>query len=205
MANATAIRDEVIRNGIALTPWQTGTMYPCQWAQDKDVDPRRGFEKARMVAELPVEQIHASWPFPDGENLPERVPSAVLLPHKPPAPPITVIDFDDVRDPETGAVTEEVLALVNELGGHTEVSSSGEGLHVFVRAGLPDDVATFSAGLQDRGRLEVYDHSRFVATTWMHVERRPLDEVPIAGAAVDALLDTYSTDTHRAGARAGAD
>lgn len=126
---------------------------------------------------------------------------AVLLPHDPPTPPITVIDFDDVRNPVTGTVTDEVMALVEQLGGYTEVSFFGQGLHVFVRAGLPENVSTFSAGLRHRGRVEMYDRSRFVATTWEHVEGTPLDEVPVAGSAVEEVIDAYTTFTRQTASR----
>jgi hypothetical protein len=95
------------RSKIALAPWQEGTMYPCEWAAAKDIDPRRSFGKARMVAELPVDTIHDTWPFPDEDDLPERVKPAVLLPHDPPTPPVSFVDLDDVRNPETGAVPKK--------------------------------------------------------------------------------------------------
>lgn len=83
----TDLRDEHVwvvwdcEQKLALAPWQAGTMYPCEWAEEKDVDPRWPFEKAQMVAELPIDQIHNAWPFPEGDALPSKIKPAVLLPH----------------------------------------------------------------------------------------------------------------------------
>lgn len=174
-----------------LAPWQTGTMYPCEWAASKDVDPRRPYEKARMVSELPVKQIHDAWPFPDASDLPEQVHPAVLLPHEPPDPPVVFIDLDDVRDPATGEVPGEVHGMLDALGGYAEISRSGRGLHAFVRGRLPETVGRVAAPLRTHGRLEMYDRARFAGGTWQHVAGTPLDAVPHAQAVIDALVAAY--------------
>ena len=181
------------RSKLALAPWQEGTMYPCEWAASKDVDPRQAFEKARMVADLPLKEIHHAWPFPDGDDLPDRVYPAVLLPHDPPNPPLTFVDFDDVRDPETGIVTTEVSGLVDSLGGYAELSRSGTGLHVYVRGKLPAGVNAFTAPLEERGSIEIYDHSRFTGGTWRHVENTPRDAVPNAESVIDGIVTQYGS------------
>jgi len=179
------------RSKVALAPWQADTMYPCEWAASKDVNPRRGFQKAKMVAELPLREIHRAWPFPDGEDLPEAVHPAVLLPHDPPDPPLSFVDFDDVRDPETGEVSDEVATLVDALDGYTEVSQSGTGLHVYVRGRLPEGTGAFATSLSQRGALEIYDHSRFTGGTWRHVAGTPLDKVPEATDVLEAIVFQY--------------
>jgi hypothetical protein len=161
------------RSKVALAPWQEGTMYPCEWAASKDVDPRRSFGKAQMVAELPMDTIHDSWPFPDGDDLPERMRPAVLLPHDPPTPPVTFVDLDDVRDPETGAVPSEAASIVEALGGYAELSASGTGVHVYVRGRLPEGLGAFMAPLANRGTIESYDHSRFTGGSWQHIQDTP--------------------------------
>jgi hypothetical protein len=176
---------------LALAPWQEGTMYPCEWAASKNVDPRRSFEKARMVADLPLQEIHHAWPFPDGDDLPDRVYPAVLLPHDPPNPPLTFVDFDDVRDPETGMITTEVSELVDSLGGYAELSRSGTGLHVYVRGKLPTGVNTLAAPLEQRGSIEIYDHSRFTGGTWRHVDGTPRDTVPTAESVIESIVTRY--------------
>ena len=177
---------------IARAPWVDGNMYPVEWAEDSGTDPRHSFEKAKMVADLPVERIDESWPFPADGDLPETVAPAILLEHDPGDNPITLVDFDDVRDPESGRISQEAFDLYQELAGYAEISRSGTGLHVFVRGGLPDSLSTFSAPLEDVGHVEVYDHSRFVATTFDHVLGSPLDEVREAGDALAGLVERYS-------------
>lgn len=181
------------RSKVALAPWQEGTMYPCEWAASKDIDPRRSFEKARMVAELPVETIHEAWPFPDANDLPERVRPAVLLPHNPPTPPVTFVDLDDVRDPDTGAVPEETATIVDALDGYAELSASGTGVHIYVRGQLPNGVGAFMAPLADRGTIEIYDHSRFTGGTWRHVHGTP-NTVPDAQEVITNIVAQYDTD-----------
>lgn len=176
---------------LALAPWQEGTMYPCEWAASKNVNPRRSFEKARMVADLPLQEIHRAWPFPNGDDLPDRVYPAVLLPHDPPNPPLTFVDFDDVRYPETEIVTTEVSELVDSLGGYAELSRSGTGLHVYVRGKLPTGVNAFTAPLEQRGSIEIYDHSRFTGGTWRHVEGTPRDTVPNAESVIENIVTQY--------------
>lgn len=187
------------RKKIALAPWQTGTMYPCRWAEDSEYDPRRAFETAEMVAEMPVEQIHESWPFPDND-LPETVEPAVLLPHDPPDPPILFIDFDNVRDPQSGQVTREVASLLNQLEAFAEISRSGKGIHTYCRGRLPETASPFTAPLGDRGRVEIYECSRFTGGTWRHLDGTPLDEIPHTQPAIAEIIETYGAEvTPRSG------
>ena len=52
---------------------------------------------------------------------------------------ITFIDLDDVRDPNTGAIEPWAIRMVNVFDSWTEISVSGEGLHIFVHGRLPGD------------------------------------------------------------------
>lgn len=183
------------REKIALAPWQTDTMYPCEWAAHKNIDPRRPFEKAQMVCELSVEQIHEIWPFPDPDNLPETVKPAVLLPHERTDVPFVFVDFDDVRDPATGETTVEVCNWLKRLGGYAEISRSGTGVHVYVKAELPEELNSFAAALDGPGQVEVYDGARFTGGTWNHIGGTSKDELPHAQPEIEALLNRYNTHT----------
>jgi hypothetical protein len=178
------------RSNRVLAPWTQDTMYPCPWNSEA-ADPRRRFEKAAMVAELSVEQIHRAWPFPDTDDLPDTVLPAVLLPNEPDESPLTVIDFDDVRNPDSGVVSGEVAALLEALDGYAEISQSHTGIHVFVHGGLPTGVTAFQAPLFKQGRIEIYDQSRFIATTWQHVDGTPIDQAPNATPQLRRIVDTY--------------
>ncbi len=75
---------------------------------------------------------------------------------------ISIIDIDGCFDPAVppslDALTPDARALVERLGSFTEVSPSGTGLHVIVRARLP------GPGRRRNG-IEIYDRSRFFCLT----------------------------------------
>lgn len=144
-----------------------------------------------MVAELPVEELHRQWPFPDGDDLPEQVRPGVLLPHDPTDSELTVIDIDGVRSPDTGRVDGIVIELLDRLDSYAEISTSGTGIHVYVRVTLPESDSPSSAPLPYGGRVELYDQSRFVASTWRHLEGTPQDQLARAEKLVARLASTY--------------
>jgi primase-polymerase (primpol)-like protein len=51
--------------------------------------------------------------------------------YAPPAP-----DLDHCRDLKTGAIVPGAQRIVDELDSYTEVSPSGDGLHIWIRARL---------------------------------------------------------------------
>ena len=169
-----------VENKSPLAPWNHGHMYRATWREgmvdDPDVDvderPERPYRDAKMMADVGPNELHQAHPFPQGD-IPDEVRPTILLPHDPDEPRLMQVDFDDVRDPETGEVTEEAWEIVDELDSYTEVSSSGTGLHVFVFASLPGRLEKFLADLDVRGGIEMYDHGRFVGATWDHVEETP--------------------------------
>jgi hypothetical protein len=133
-----------------MAPWATGHCYPASWGHDADERPETSFSKAKMVADLPPETVHDSWPFPangDGPDIPESLYPTIILPHDPPDPPLMLVDLDDVRDPETGELSPAAARIVDDLDAYTEVSQSGTGLHLFVRAMLPGNHGKFIESL----------------------------------------------------------
>jgi hypothetical protein len=122
---------------------------------------------------------------------------APLLLHDPLDPPLMQVDFDDVRDPETGVVSDEVAALVDRLDGFCEISQSGTGLHVFVRASLPGSLGKFIQSLADIGDIELYDHGRCVGATWEHVTGTST-AVPERDSVVNEIISEYETPDQRA-------
>jgi len=75
-----------------------------------------------------------------------------------------LIDLDHVI--VNGELTPEAQADVAKLDSFTEISSGGDGLHVWVRATLPE------AGRKRAGR-EMYMAKRFVVMTGRHLEGTP--------------------------------
>jgi putative DNA primase/helicase len=68
------------------------------------------------------------------------------------------IDLDKCRDPETGEIAPWALEIVEKMDSFTELSPSGEGLHIFVRGELPGD------GMNTK-EIEMYDCKRYFTVT----------------------------------------
>jgi len=173
-----------------LAPWSRGDLYPVRWGSDAPERPETDWETAYKHWKH-REQYSA----PEGIEPVEVLPAPLLL-HEPLDPPLMQVDFDDVRDPETGDVTEEVADIVDRLDGFCEISQSGEGLHVFVRAQLPGGLGKFIAPLADDGDIELYDHGRAVGATWDHVAGTPSD-VPHVQEEIEQIIQQYESSGQR--------
>ena len=86
-------------------------------------------------------------------------------------PPFVGIDLDHCRDPETGVIRAEAMAIIDELDSYTEVSPSGEGVHILVKGEL-------SAGRRRTTGVELYDRDRYFTVTGNHVAGTPLTIEP---------------------------
>ena len=81
---------------------------------------------------------------------------------------VTVVDLDHCRDKVTGQIQPAALIVAAKINSYTEISQSGEGLHIFVRATLP------ASGRVNHSRgVEMYDSGRFVAYTGDRLEFLP--------------------------------
>jgi hypothetical protein len=100
------------------------------------------------------------------------------------ADPYTGIDFDNCLDLTTRRITDpEVAREVAELASYTEVSTSGTGLKVIVRATKPGPRCVNRAA-----GIEVYSHSRLFALTGaVFGGYRAIRGGPEVQAAVDAI------------------
>jgi hypothetical protein len=87
----------------------------------------------------------------------------------------TGVDFDNCRDPQTGAFRPVAKAWIEHLATYAEVSPSGTGAHAIARATLPgkgnkqplpDDVIV---------KVEMYDWGRFFTYTGQRLENHPLE------------------------------
>lgn len=173
-----------------LAPWLRGDLYPVKWGSDAPERPETDWQTA-----------HQHWKHRDTYSAPSGMDKNSVLPaplllHDPLDPPLMQVDFDDVREPSTGKVSQEVADIVDRLGGFCEVSQSGEGLHVFVRAELPGGLGKFIADLYDIGEIELYDHGRAVGATWDHVDGTPTD-VPEAQETVEEIVQEYEDQSQR--------
>jgi hypothetical protein len=76
------------------------------------------------------------------------------------------VDLDKCLDPETGEIEPWAWAIIKELDSYTELSPSGTGVHVLVRATLPE-------GRNRKGRFEAYDRRRYFTVTGEHLAGTP--------------------------------
>jgi putative DNA primase/helicase len=80
--------------------------------------------------------------------------------------PYAGIDIDKCRNAETGDLEPWARKIVDALDSYTEVSPSGTGLHIFVKATLP--------GPNNRkGPLEMYESGRYFTLTGEHLDGTP--------------------------------
>ena len=163
--------------------------------------------------------------LPD-DALSEALELGIILPvDRPPREErIVVIDWDNVRDPETDKVHSIAREYIERYGGYVEISTSGEGLHQFVFGGLRhrdkfiapiDDKLLLGAETcvcdgqhdsdndecdEDFPQVEIYDGGRHVAMTGDTYERGTEDVVE-GQNCIDALVSEYAAAEVDAGHR----
>ncbi len=92
------------------------------------------------------------------------------------------IDWDNVRDPETGEIDPEVLQEIRSLGSYAEISQSGTGVHVICKGTKP--------GLSCRsGCREMYSKDRFFMMTGNHLAGTPSTVNAAPREAIKAIYD----------------
>src|SRR5918994_4432419 len=76
------------------------------------------------------------------------------------------VDLDGCLDPLTEEIEPWAWTIIEELDSYTEISPSGKGVHILVRAALPE-------GRNRKGRFEAYDRSRYFTVTANHLAGTP--------------------------------
>lgn len=107
---------------------------------------------------------------------------------------IVGIDLDNVIDPETGYIVPEAENIVTDLDSYTEISQSGKGVHVLVKADL--ELTENRAKLRDCNTLsekkpgiEVYNKGRYLIVTGdRYGENKGIEE---RNAITKATVDYY--------------
>jgi len=183
-------------------PWKRDDCYPCKWKSDLDDDerPETDFEEAHRYAEINDLEA-AGFVFPDSDPK-KTLHTGIILPtDRPPrSRRLTLIDWDDVRDPETGEIHPTCAEYLRRSDCYAEVSQSGAGIHQFVIGGLRDrgklveeiDNEPF-AGNDDPPAVEVYDGGRHVAMTGQHVEGTG-DNVVEGQGLIDSLVTRFTEE-----------
>ncbi|QLC35762.1 hypothetical protein EFA46_016010 (plasmid) [Halarchaeum sp. CBA1220] len=97
-----------------------------------------------------------------------------------PEPEHALVDFDNVRDPETGEHHPIIDRILDDAGTYAQVSTSGTGYHFIGQARLPDGVKVVDKEIStykgfDDSHVEIYDNGRYIAFTGNHVDGTPED------------------------------
>jgi hypothetical protein len=200
------ILDEVGRKR-PVAPWKDGHAYPTEWRGDlpDEEKPHTDFDTAKRWVDFDLADTGLALP-PDAQS--DELDLGILLPNERPAlaDRISLIDWDDVRDPDTGEIHPVAAEYINEYGGYVEVSTSGTGLHQFPEGGLrkrgkfiaPVDDEPFIG--DDLPQVEIYDGGRHVAMTGRHVEGT--DRHIVEGQSyIDSLVSDYADAEKDAGHR----
>ena len=75
------------------------------------------------------------------------------------------IDLDHIMD-EAGAIKRSVLDIVEKLGSYTEMTPSGEGLHIWIRGSKPEGSRCKVSNFDGQGTdIEIYDSGRYFTMT----------------------------------------
>jgi len=89
-----------------------------------------------------------------------------------PDDPFCGVDLDDCIDPATGQLKPWGTGLVIRLASYTEISPSGGGVKVFLKAVKPGNRCR--KAYQD-GEVEIYDRDRFFTVTGRRLPEAPAD------------------------------
>src|SRR5712691_8488682 len=76
------------------------------------------------------------------------------------------IDLDHCRTIETGEIAPWALLIIAALGSYSEISPSGEGVHIWVQGTLPPKG-------RKKGSVEMYVWGRFLTMTGQHIQGTP--------------------------------
>ncbi len=97
--------------------------------------------------------------------------------------PYCGVDLDGCLDPDTGEIRGWATAMVDALDSYTEVSPSGTGLHIIVRATLP------GGGIKTP-RVEMYDSGRYFTFTGNTLPGTR-EGIETRQEAIEALYEEY--------------
>ena len=76
------------------------------------------------------------------------------------------IDLDQCIDRNEGIIEAHSESIIRQFNSYTEISPSGEGVHIFVKGELP-------AGGRKSGNIEIYDTRRFFTVTGNTIDDSP--------------------------------
>lgn len=104
------------------------------------------------------------------------------------------VDLDHCRDAATGEIAPWAAEVIAKLDSYTEVSPSGTGLRVMVRAGLDADTIDHQRGIEIYGGTQ----ARFVTITGQRVEGSRRDVRPAPAGVLEGLAAKYRRQRSKA-------
>ena len=185
-----------------VAPYDTGDAEPVSWNFDlpDDEHPSTELEEVRPWAETETGlEIEA----PD-RVISDALDTGIILPRGQAErddddDTVLLIDWDDVRDPDTGEVHPVVAEALRVCDGYAEVSQSGEGIHQFVFGEVPGSQRVFIRHIDDEPfigddlpAVEMYQSGRLCAMTGRHVDGTG-DDVAEGQEMVDRLCWEFGT------------
>ena len=103
---------------------------------------------------------------------------------------IVGVDLDHCRNPETGAVEDFAKDIISTLDSYTEISQSGNGIHILCYGKLPE-------GKRRKGNVEMYEAGRFFVMTGNTVDDAHTD-IEDRTEELAAVHKKYLSETKKA-------
>lgn len=107
--------------------------------------------------------------------------------------PYCGVDLDDCIDSNTGAIKSWAAEFIEQLDSYSEVSPSGTGVKVFVKANKPGPRCRKRYA---DGEVEIYDNDRFFTITGQYLETTS-GEVELRQEQLDAVYQAVFGDDDR--------
>jgi Uncharacterized conserved protein len=177
-------KDEAVPTKQPIDPQNRSDARPCKWNSGlaDDEHPATSYDVVETWDGLQIELDITAPP----RVLSDEIGTGIIIPteNDRDGEPITLIDWDDVRDPETGEIHPTCAWALEELDAFAEISQSGEGIHQFVYGDIPGDHRKYLRHIDgepfvgdDLPMFEMYSSGRLTAMTGCHVEGTGTDVV----------------------------
>lgn len=185
-----------------IAPYRNGSARPVRWhfGLDDDAHPSTDFQTVRDWAGL---RLGVDLPAPD-RVISDAVRVGIIIPPNQDGRTITLLDWDDVRDPDTGEIHPVAARALAVCDGYAEVSISGTGFHQFVFGEIPGGLKKFIRHIDDEPfvgddlpAVEMYQSGRVCAMTGEHVAGSGEDVVE-GQDLLDRLCWEYGTGENKA-------
>jgi len=185
-----------------VAPYDRGDARPVSWhfGLDESEHPCTDFEEANPWTGLDTTMDV----FAPDRVVSDKLGLGIILPvnqgpDRPDDRTVVLIDWDDVRDPETEEIHPVVGRALAETDCYAEISQSGEGIHQFVFGEIPGGLSKFIRHIDtepfvgdDLPAVEMYQSGRVCAMTGDHIEGTG-DDVAEAQDMIDRLCWDFGT------------